>query len=68
MVVSTATALRVNNHAGKKPTKRTSVFKKEQVIGLHRGGKSARKVPQKMATGLRTVHRTIAQWKKDGEM
>ena len=58
----------MNNHEGKKPTKRTSVFDKEQVIGLHRAGKFARKVSQIMAIGLRIVQRTITQWKKDGEV
>ena len=54
----------MNNHAGKKPTKRISVFDKRQVIGLHRAMKSARELPQMMAIRLKTVQRTIAQWKK----
>ena len=56
----------MNNHVGKKPTKRTSVFDKGQDIGLHRAGKSAREVSQIMAIGLRTALRIIAQWKNDG--
>ena len=58
----------MNNHAGKKPTKRTSVFDKGPVIGLHRAGKYAREESQLIAIGLRTVQRTITQWKKDGEV
>ena len=70
--VSTATALRDNKHAWiitlEKPTKRTSVFDKGEVIGLHRAGKSAKEVSQMMAIGLRTVQTTIYQWWKDGEV
>ena len=59
--------LDMKNHTGKKSIKWTSVFDKGQVIGLHQAGKSAREVSQMMAIGLKTVQRTIAQWKKDGE-
>ena len=58
----------MNYHAGKKPTKRTSVFDKGQVIGLPRAGNSAREVSQMMAIILRTVPRTIVQWEKDAEV
>ena len=58
----------MNNHAGKKPTKRTSVFDKGQVICLHRARKSAKEVSQMIAIELRTVQITIAVWKRDGEV
>ena len=58
----------MNNHAGTKTTKRTSVFDKRQVIGLHRAGKYAGEVPRMMSIGYRTVQRTIVQWKKYGKV
>ena len=58
----------MNNHVGKKPRKLTSVLGQVIYIGLHRAGKSVRKVFQMMVIELRTVQRTIAPWKNDCEL
>jgi transposase len=57
----------MNNRFGKS-LKNKVLSDKGQIIGMHRGVKSAREVFQMMDIGHRTVQRTIAQWKKDGEV
>ena len=45
--------------------KQTSVFDRGQVLGLHCAGKSTKETSEMTAIGVRTVQKTIAQWKKD---
>ena len=47
--------------------KQTSVFDKGQVLGLHCAGKSTKETSEMTAIGVRTVQKTIAQWKKTGK-